>query len=123
MDSRQTQSDPAIFGLNLFGDPVRPSSRGPVADAFVEPPFTVLDARSGDWQDRKRAWASMGIQGEVGRDENLTIAGNAASFDYYRVKEGILETTDTQGTSLFDPVLCELQPVHGTRFGSVRGMD
>lgn len=50
----------ALFGHNLFGDPVQPPARGPVADAFVEPPFTVLDARSGEWQDRKRAWAAMG---------------------------------------------------------------
>lgn len=98
----------ALFGHNLFGDPVQPPARGPVADAFVEPPFTVLDARSGDWQDRKRAWASMGMQSEIGRDGGLTLQGNAASFDYYRVKEGTRDKTDVQGTSIFDPVVCEL---------------
>ena len=102
MDSRQTQSDPAIFGLNLFGDPVRPSSRGPVADAFVEPPFTVLDARSGDWQDRKRAWAAMGIQGEVGRSAKAYNIHDWADANAGGPK------ADGDGTSIFDPVICEL---------------
>jgi hypothetical protein len=31
------------------------------------PPFSVLDARQGYWQERKRAWLSLGIQSEVGR--------------------------------------------------------
>ena len=101
-------SDLALFGRNLFGDAVLPPSRGSVSDTFIEPPFTVLDARSGEWQDRKRAWASMGIESEVGREGELTYSGAAKSFDYYRVKEGTRETTDEQGTSLFDPVLCEL---------------
>lgn len=38
-----------------------------LADRFVVPPFTVLDQRSGSWQDRKRRWLALGIQSEVGR--------------------------------------------------------
>lgn len=38
-----------------------------LADRFVIPPFTVLDARSGAWQERKRRWLALGIQSEVGR--------------------------------------------------------
>jgi DNA modification methylase len=122
----------ALFGLDLFGNAVVPPSRGPVADRFTFPPFSILDGRSGDWQDRKRAWASMGIRGEVGRADDLTMKGNAAKFDYYRVKEGTRETTDEQGTSIFDPVLCELayrwfcppsgQVVDPFAGGSVRGI-
>ena len=33
------------------------------------PPFSVLDARQGYWQDRKRAWLALGIQSELGRGE------------------------------------------------------
>jgi hypothetical protein len=40
-----------------------------LADRFVVPPFTVLDARAGAWADRKRRWLSLGIQSEVGRGE------------------------------------------------------
>jgi hypothetical protein len=30
----------------------------------------VLDARSGWWQERKRAWLALGIQSEIGRGDN-----------------------------------------------------
>jgi hypothetical protein len=38
-----------------------------LAERFGVPPFSVLDARQGYWQERKRAWLSLGIQSEVGR--------------------------------------------------------
>lgn len=34
------------------------------------PPFSVLNAREGWWQDRKSAWIALGIQSELGRGEN-----------------------------------------------------
>jgi hypothetical protein len=97
-----------LFGRDLFGDVVREKSRGPVADRFVYPPFSVLDARGGDWQERKRAWIAMGLKSEEGRGDALTYSAAAASLDYYRVKEGTRETSEVVGTSIFDPVLCEL---------------
>lgn len=42
-----------------------------LADRFGIAPFSVLNAREGWWQDRKRAWLALGIQSEVGRGENL----------------------------------------------------
>lgn len=38
-----------------------------LADRFGVPPFSVLDARQGYWQDRKRSWLALGIQSELGR--------------------------------------------------------
>ncbi len=43
------------------------SASGSLATEFGVPPFSVLDARQGYWQDRKRAWISLGIQSELGR--------------------------------------------------------
>lgn len=40
---------------------------GSLAARFGIPPFSVLNAREGWWQDRKRAWLSLGIQSELGR--------------------------------------------------------
>jgi hypothetical protein len=40
---------------------------GSLADRFGVPPFSVLNAREGWWQDRKRAWLALGIQSELGR--------------------------------------------------------
>jgi len=122
----------SLLGHDLFGDPVRPSARGVISDRFVLPPFTVLDARSGPWQERKQAWLGLGIQSEVGRDDDLTYTGAARPFDFYRVKEGTRKGTEEQGTSIFDPTLCELMyrwfaPAGGTVVdpfagGSVRGI-
>jgi hypothetical protein len=38
-----------------------------LAERFGVPPFSVLDARKGWWQDRKRAWIDLGIRSELGR--------------------------------------------------------
>lgn len=125
--------DALLYGTDLFGEPVAPAPRGPVADKFGFPPFSILDARAGDWQNRKRAWLSIGIQSEVGRADRLTYnTASIAQFDFYRVKEGTRETSFEQGTSIFDPVLCEIMyrwfaPVGGQVVdpfagGSVRGI-
>jgi DNA modification methylase/Fe-S-cluster containining protein len=94
-----------------------------VADKFVFPPFSVLDAKQGAWQDRKRAWGHIGIKGEVGRD---------APSIHCPVKSETSSLKDADYVSIFDPVLCELVyrwfcPPHGQIIdpfagGSVRGI-
>ena len=42
-----------------------------LADRFGITPFTVLNAREGWWQERKRQWLALGIQSEIGREGNL----------------------------------------------------
>jgi 1-aminocyclopropane-1-carboxylate deaminase/D-cysteine desulfhydrase-like pyridoxal-dependent ACC family enzyme/DNA modification methylase len=132
-----------------------------LAEKFLVPPFSVLNARSGWWQDRKRAWIDLGIKSHLGRGggllkfsetatistysdkslgtippnekdilnrsgsyknkaaafrdkdglnkiKNLTWTGAAAEFDHYRVKNGEKKGSDQSGTSIFDPVLCEI---------------
>ena len=43
---------------------------GSLSGRFMIPPFSVLNAREGWWQDRKRMWLAMGIKSELGRGEN-----------------------------------------------------
>ncbi len=57
-------------------------ARRTLAEKFGVPPFSVLDARQGYWQERKRAWLALGIQSELGRGENLQ--GLSESNDEYR---------------------------------------
>lgn len=58
--------------VDLFGDPINKPSLGILADRFGGvPPFSVLNAREGEWQERKRKWLSLGIQSEIGRGVNL----------------------------------------------------
>ncbi len=50
-------------------DPGRTTGVGSLAEKFMIPPFSVLNAREGWWQDRKRAWLLIGIQSELGRGD------------------------------------------------------
>lgn len=70
--------------------------KGNLVDDFIVPPFSILDTKQGYWQDRKRSWLDLGIKSEVGRDQSLLTG-----------ESGILNAINN-GTSVFDPVLCEI---------------
>lgn len=98
-----------------------------LADRLVWPPFSLLDRRNGEWQARKRRWLALGIQSELGRDECLTFAKGKGDDP---VSQKMREISG--GTSVFDPVLCEIvyrwfSPVGGRVLdpfagGAVRGI-
>jgi len=46
-----------------------------LADRFGIPPFSVLNAREGWWQERKRGWLALGIKSELGRGEGAAPGG------------------------------------------------
>lgn len=112
-----------IFGTDLFGEAIKSSDHGILRDKFLIPPFTVLDAKQGTWQERKRAWITLGIKGEMGRDSAVIHCPKQSN------KEGL---EDANYTSIFDPVLTELSyrwwcPLNGQIIdpfagGSVRGV-
>ncbi len=56
-----------LFGTGLLGGALAPKRSGNLAERFIIPPFTVLSAREGWWQSRKRAWIALGIKSELGR--------------------------------------------------------
>lgn len=91
-------SDDELADLLETGDADGPYSdghAGGLSDKFGVPPFTVLDARQGYWQDRKRLWLGCGIESEKGRAENLISYSKAS-------------TMGEKDTSIFDPVMAEL---------------
>ena len=47
--------------------PAGEAPKGNLSDRFMIPPFTVLNAREGWWQSRKKAWLAIGIKSELGR--------------------------------------------------------
>lgn len=51
-------------------DDAKPEANAKLTDRFLVVPFSVLNAREGWWQDRKRAWLALGIKSELGRGEN-----------------------------------------------------
>lgn len=90
-----------LFGNEIIEDVL-------LRDKFLEPPFSVLDTKSGSWQKRKRQWKDIGIKSEVGRK-----AGGSNSFNDRLNKTMIAESTQKMAQvgktpSIFDPALCEL---------------
>lgn len=55
----------------------------------------MLDVKQKYWKDRRKYWLSMGIQSELGREENLL-----SLSELLQLKQ--------KSTSIFDPVLCEV---------------
>lgn len=105
-----------LFGNDIINDVL-------LRDKYIEPPFTRLDAVGGNWQKRKQLWLNKGLKSEVGRKSELCIAQGLNKYDPRK---------NYTGTSVFDPVLCELMyrwfcPNNGTILdpfagGSVRGV-
>ncbi|MFZ3192802.1 MAG: site-specific DNA-methyltransferase [Moraxellaceae bacterium] len=141
------------LGGDGSGSGAADSASESLADRFMIPPFSVLNAREGWWQERKRAWLAMGINSADGRDDKLTYSNSAKPPAFYELRNqmravtGVDPTWDevnaeadkrgmlsaaVSGTSIFDPVLCELayrwfSPVGGLILdpfsgGSVRGI-
>jgi DNA modification methylase len=105
--------------IDLFGKEIVKNVL--LRDKFIEPPFSVLDTKQGNWQRRKREWMRIGMKSEVGRD-SVVINMDTKSK----------KNNSAKYVSIFDPALCEvlyhwfcvggkeiLDPFAG---GSVRGI-
>lgn len=73
-------------------------AKGSLREKYIAPPFSVIDTRSGEWQDRKRLWGKI-LNSEKGRKSCLL----TESLRNLEKKHGM----KANGTSVFDPVLCE----------------
>lgn len=120
-----------------------------LSERFVVPPLSVLDTRQGYWRERRQAWLAHGIESEVGREAELVFSSSAQPPEVYEAKnayeaklgrevgwseyfEACPDARRQPGTSIFDPVLCEIAyrwfcPPGGTVLdpfagGSVRGV-
>jgi ParB-like chromosome segregation protein Spo0J len=69
---------------------------GSLAERFGIPPFSVLNAREGWWQDRKAAWIALGIKSEIGRGEN-ELGLSAEAEDYRRNRGDYVKGNATPG--------------------------
>ena len=102
--------------LNIFEKVQNNPIDSNLFDTFLFPPFSYIDTKNKRWIDRKNKWKGLGIKSELGRESRLTF-----------------QTSTLNGTSIFDPVLCELgytwfTPAKGCNIidpfagGSVRGI-
>jgi len=127
--SKQGNLFDPVAAPTLF--PVEPPKHLSLVDRFGVPPFSILDGRSGPWQERKAAWLGLGIKSELGRDDKLldytplTKAHEekpCGTCEGTGTKKGtVKKCPDCKGTgrrfsnyasigstSVFDPVVCEL---------------
>lgn len=77
---------------------------GSLNERFIVPPYSILDAKQKYWQDRKRSWIGLGIYSEEGRQSGLLGEGMQQLLN----KSHKGNNTTLNGTSVFDPVLCEI---------------
>lgn len=108
--------------IDLFGNEIVKDEL--LRDKFIEPPFSILDTKSGNWQRRKRLWIAKGLKSEIGRDAKTF---SMAEWNKNKGKSG-----GNSDVSIFDPALCEVLyhwfcPKNGTILdpfagGSVRGV-
>lgn len=79
-----------LFGEEIVKDVI-------LREQFIEPPFSVLDTKSGNWQRRKKLWGTLGIKSEIGRDSSVINMDTTSK-----------EKNSTEYVSIFDPALCEV---------------
>ncbi len=75
---------------------------------FIFPPFTVLRTFDKEWQRRKRQWLRLGIESETGRGDELLHKGKTLDTKSGEKWSSGGPLWQNSGTSIFDPVLCEL---------------
>ncbi|WP_217951953.1 ParB/Srx family N-terminal domain-containing protein [Adlercreutzia caecimuris] len=90
MDIKQLDFDWESFGFEApepVGDVLTDTDeqRRSLAERFGIAPFSVLNAREGAWQERKRQWLALGIKSELGRGGGLAFqAGLMGKSRQYR---------------------------------------
>jgi tRNA1(Val) A37 N6-methylase TrmN6 len=112
-----------LFGIEIIKEPL-------LRDKFIEPPFSVLDSKQGNWRNRVNKWRSLGIKSDIGR--NAIIKGTTNMTRLMKDKSKVKGHKVHEGISIFDPALAEviyhwfcpeggriLDPFAG---GSVRGI-
>lgn len=96
MDDKELFAGTVRGGFGLVAPPT-----GPLKGRFKMPPFSTWNTRDGEWQARRQAWLARGIKSEEGRKGNLT-------YDLPDTLADGSKVAKMAGTSIFDPVVCEL---------------
>lgn len=121
--------------------------KGALERRYIFPPFSVINANSGAWRQRKDKWLSMGLDSSAGRESDMIFSAvrNNQNMALKAAKEKELgypitwekfgeifpDAKTSEGTSIFDPNLVDILvnwfcPANGTvadpfAGGSVRG--
>ena len=92
---------------DLFGNIIETNLL--LRDKFIEPPFSIIDTKTGRWQTRKDRWKALGIESEIGRGDSMTYNIPTGNWEQENMQEEYYgEEAQKLNTSIFDPALCEL---------------
>lgn len=67
----------------------RADARLKLMDRFIVPPFSIIDTRSGNWQERKRAWLALTGNLAETRENVLWKSASGADAGYYTQKTNL----------------------------------
>lgn len=70
-------------------------------DKYIVPPFSVFNTHQPYWRERLRQWRDLNLCVANGRAESLV-------WDNSRVNKNIITLKGHNGTSVFNPVVCEI---------------
>lgn len=88
-----------LFGNEIIKEPL-------LRDKFIEPPFSVLDSKTGNWRKRVNRWKCLGIKSDIGRD--AIIKGTTNMTKLMKDESKCKGHKVHDGTSIFDPALAEI---------------
>lgn len=92
----------AVPPVDLFGNEIIKDEL--LRDKFIEPPFSILDSKSGNWRKRVNKWKRLGFKSEVGRKDTSTKNGNLQRM----IANSDHNPSRKDNVSIFDPALAEL---------------
>lgn len=86
-----------LFGNEIIKEPL-------LRDKFIEPPFSVLDSKQGNWRKRVNKWKRLGFKSEIGRSDLTTKNGNLQRL----IANSDHNPSRKDNISIFDPALAEI---------------
>lgn len=126
-DSTALDSLLADLALPTEGHPDDRSKVGKLSAEFIAPPISILDRRSGRIRERRNQWLSLGLSGQLGREDDITYAQSVQGPQVYALRNAmreaigrdptwpeVIEKAKERGiwvaptTSVFDPAILEL---------------
>jgi DNA modification methylase len=76
-------------------------------DKYIVPPFSILDAKSQYWLERKKDWENI-LQDRTNNVRNITSKGNTCYYNSYDNKDAYYGLKSKGSISTFDPFLTEI---------------
>lgn len=92
------------MNIDLFGNTIR--EIGKMQDWFIVPPFSILDASSKRWRERKKIWGYAIC--DIGQSRENKLRVGTSGKKSIKLATEFMSILPSGTTSILDPVLCEI---------------